>query len=140
MIPLPAIIIGSWILVAIVVYIITPLFPMGTIYANAEDLERDTDKSGLIFTSLMWPMIIALFLPMEGIEWLREWVKEARLKRLSPNVRIELDEENDDEEDDWDEDDLDEDEDDEDDIVEDVELNYRTMSCHSCGHTVEKSE
>lgn len=133
MIPLPVIMIGSWLLGTIIVYVLTPLFPWGIVYSDARDLENDYESPKIFFFSSLWPVLIGLGLPILGIYCLREWVKEARLKRLPANVRVELDDEDDDWDDEEDEDDLDDDE-------EEIEreLDYRTASCHSCGHAVMK--
>lgn len=131
---IPAIIFGSWFFGALLAYVLTPLFPWGTIYADAKDLRRDADQNMVIFTSAMWPLIIALVLPFVGIYHLREWIKNARLKRHPP-TRVSIDDE--DEEDDEEEDD-DWDDEDEDDHLDEDNLDYRTMPCQSCGHAVMK--
>lgn len=133
------IVLGSWGLGAILFYLLSPLFPMGTLYVDAEDLRTDIPPGWLLIFSSMWPIVVALVLPFSGLYHLREWIRAARLRSLTKNgnVRIDLDEADDEDEDDWDEDDEDDDDDEEE---SEEELDYRTMSCHSCGHTVEKSE
>jgi len=127
-----AIIIGSWILGGIITYVLTPLFPWGTIYVDARDLRADNDSNAVVFTAVMWPLLITLILPGLGIYHLREWIKGSRLKRY-PSIRVELDDDDDDDVDDEDDED-----DDEDSEIEDSNLDYRTAPCHSCRHAVMK--